>query len=265
MTDILQAIVAQKKEEVKEKRKLFPVPLLERSVHFNAPVVSLSGYLQRPGSQGVIAEFKRRSPSRNDINLYADVERTSIGYMMAGASALSILTDTKFFGGSEEDLRIARKFNFCPILRKDFIIDEYQVLEARGSGADAILLIAAILTGEQIRSLAELSRSLGMEVVLEIHDACEIEKICEAVNILGVNNRNLRNFNVDLGTSECLAAKLPSNMLKIAESGIRTPEDILRLRKAGYRGFLMGELFMQHGRPEKAAEQFIRSLKELCR
>ena len=260
-SDILAEIVAFKKKETLERKSLFPVKLLESSVYFSARPVSMVSYLSRKDSQGIIAEFKRRSPSKGAINPHAQVERTSIGYMMAGASALSILTDSHFFGGQNGDLTTARSFNYCPILRKDFILDEYQVLEARSIGADVILLIAAILSKEECNSLARLAGSLGMEVLLEIHDKNELNHINGAINLVGVNNRDLKTFETDLHISEQLAPELPNELLKIAESGIRTPADVMRLRKAGYSGFLMGEQFMKHARPELACSDFIRDLK----
>ena len=163
--NILDQIVAYKKQEVAERKELYPIKLLENSLYFSSPTVSLKKYLAREDKSGIIAEFKRKSPSKGIINAYADVEETSIGYMRAGASALSVLTDSHFFGGSGEDLKTARKFNFCPILRKDFTIDAYQVYEARSMGADAILLIAEILSEKEVKQLAELAKSLEMEVV----------------------------------------------------------------------------------------------------
>lgn len=170
MTTILDKIVARKREEVAQRRNLYPAKLLEQSLFFSTPTVSLSKYLQRPDKSGIIAEFKRRSPSQANINLYAKVEEVSIGYMQAGASALSILTDEPSFGGTAEDLREARRYNFCPILRKDFIVDEYQILEARSWGADAILLIAACLDKEKLQQLTHFAHELGLEVLVELYD-----------------------------------------------------------------------------------------------
>lgn len=263
MKNLLEEIKAHKIKEVEERKSLFPVELLERSVFYRAPVVSMVRYLRRPGASGIIAEFKRRSPSKGALNLHAPVERTSIGYMMAGASALSILTDQKYFGGSSEDLSVARKFNYCPILRKDFILDPYQVIESRSIGADIILLIAALLNPDEVRSLAGKAKTLGMEVLLEVHRKEELDRICDAVDIVGVNNRDLDTLEISLDVSEQLAPYLPKDKVRISESGISSPEDILRLRRAGYSGFLMGENFMKHGRPERACEFFIRSLKTL--
>ena len=176
---ILSEIASFKKKETQERKSLFPVKLLEQSVYFNSRPVSMISYLERKDSQGIIAEFKKKSPSKGAINPHAQIERTSIGYMMAGASALSVLTDTHYFGGKNEDLTIARKFNYCPILRKDFILDEYQIIEARSIGADVILLIAAILSPDETKQLAKFAKSLGMEVLLEIHTKSELKNLNE--------------------------------------------------------------------------------------
>lgn len=262
--NILEEIVAHKRQEVQEKKDLFPVRLLEKSIFYETPAASLRKYIRRADKSGVIAEIKRKSPSKGIINANVSIERTSIGYMQAGASALSVLTDTKFFGGKNEDLTTARKFNFCPILRKDFIIDEYQIIEAKSIGADAILLIAAVLTPEEIKRLGQFAHSLGMEVLLEVHNEAELTRsINEHVDLLGVNNRDLTSFKVDLNTSVTLASKIPSEFVKVSESGIHEPEDIVELKKHGFEGFLMGEKFMKNGRPEKSAERFIEKLSEI--
>ena len=261
--NILEEIIAYKKEEVRERKELYPVRLLERSIYFASPTVSLKKYLLRKDKCGIIAEIKRRSPSKGVINNYVSVERTSIGYMQAGASALSVLTDKKYFGGSNEDLQIARKFNFCPILRKEFIIDEYQVLEAKSIGADAILLIAAVLTPKEVHHLSRHAKSLGMEVLLEIHDEKELQlNLHDSVDIIGVNNRDLKTFATSIETSIALADKIPAGYVMISESGIHEPDDIVNLKQAGYQGFLMGEHFMVHGRPEKSCADFINKLKD---
>ncbi|MDO1450615.1 indole-3-glycerol phosphate synthase TrpC [Rhodocytophaga aerolata] len=262
--NILDQIVAHKQKEVAERKSLYPVKLLEKSIYFESQPVSLKKYLLRPDKVGIIAEFKRKSPSKGMINPYVAVERTSVGYMQAGASALSILTDTAFFGGKNEDLITARKFNFCPILRKDFTIDEYQIIEAKSIGADAILLIAAILSPEQIRSLAAVAKSLKMEVLLEVHDQQELERsLTPDVDALGVNNRNLKDFTVDINLSKTLAPIIPDDFVKVSESGISEAETVADLATYGYKGFLMGETFMKNSRPEKACAAFIDRLRVL--
>ena len=260
---ILDEIVLNKQKEVEERKQLYPVKLLEQSIYFGTKPVSMKRYIQRPDKTGIIAEFKRKSPSKGMINAYASVERTSIGYMQAGASALSVLTDKVFFGGSNEDLQTARKFNFCPIIRKDFTIDEYQVVEAKSIGADAILLIAAILEPEQSRALAALAHSFGLEVLLEVHDEEELRKNMDVgADMIGVNNRNLKTFDVSLDVSKRIAPLIPKDAVSVSESGISSPEAILSLRQYGYQGFLMGENFMKHSRPEVEAMEFMEALRK---
>ena len=210
----------------------------------------------------MIAEIKRKSPSKGMINEHVSVERTSIGYMKAGASGLSVLTDKKYFGGSSEDLKVARSFNFCPILRKDFIVDEYQIVEAKSIGADVILLIAAALSKQQIEKFAGLASSMGMEVLLEVHDEEELNaSISDKVDLLGVNNRNLKTFETTIQTSIDLVSKIPDDFVKVTESGLHSPQVVNELKTHGFEGFLIGESFMKQGRPEKAAKEFISQLK----
>lgn len=259
--NILDKIVATKHKEVAERSELYPIKLLEKSLYFPTLPVSLKGYLHRPDKSGVIAEIKRRSPSKGLINPYADIEKISTGYMQAGASALSVLTDTEYFGGSNADLSKARDLNFCPILRKDFIIAEYQVIEAKSIGADAVLLIAAILQPAQISQLASLAKSLGLEVLLEIHTRDELElSPLQNIDIIGINNRDLKTFTVSLDTSVQMAPFIPAGITTVSESGIRTAHDARFLRNHGYQGFLIGEQFMRHSHPEKACATFIQEL-----
>jgi indole-3-glycerol phosphate synthase len=257
---ILENIIAHKRHELDLIRKKYPIKKLERSIFFSRNPLSLSGALSDPGKKGIIAEFKRRSPSKGIINLKADVKEVSTGYAMAGASALSILTDLKFFGGSIDDLKIARKLNNIPILRKDFIIDEYQVVESKAIGADAILLIAAALEKGKIYDLAAVADTLGLEVILELHSTEEIEKVNDKINVIGVNNRDLKTFTVDLNISIGMADRIPSQFIKISESGLSSPESIVSLLKAGYNGFLIGELFMSREDPVSALNNFIRQI-----
>jgi indole-3-glycerol phosphate synthase len=262
--NMLDEIIANKRKEVDERKSLYPVKLLEKTIHFDAPTVSLKKYLLREDKSGIIAEIKRKSPSKGVINKFVSVERTSIGYMMAGASALSVLTDEKYFGGTSKDLSTARKFNFCPILRKDFIIDEYQVIESRSIGADAILLIAAVLAPGEIRRLTALAKSLNLEVLLEMHNQEETESHLQDDDILvGINNRDLKTLKVNIQTSIELAAKIPSGLVKVSESGINDPADIVKLKGYGFRGFLIGEYFMSNSRPEKACYEFIHQLRRI--
>jgi len=257
---ILEKIIAHKKQEVAERKTLFPTELLERSVFFHTPCVSLLKYLKEKNKSGIIAEFKRRSPSKGAINAYADVEQVTIGYMQAGASALSVLTDGEFFGGKFDDLRTARKFNFCPILQKDFVVEEYQIIEAKSIGADAILLIAACLSKQEVAHLSKFARSLGLQVLLEIHEASELDFYTENVQIVGVNNRNLSDFTVNVEQSFRLLPQLPPAAAKVSESGINSPVTAAQLLAAGFDGLLIGENFMKNSRPELACLEFIEQL-----
>lgn len=260
----LDEIISFKRKEVKERKSLYPVKLLEQSIYFATQPVSLKKYLQRNDKSGIIAEIKRKSPSKGMINPYVSVERTSIGYMQAGASALSVLTDKKYFGGSNEDLTTARKFNFCPILRKEFIVDEYQIVESKSIGADAILLIAAVLTAEELKNLYDVAHSLQMEVLLEVHDEKELKSATGAgADLIGVNNRDLKTLKIDINTSLQLASHIDGSVVKVSESGIESPEAIMKLKKHGYQGFLIGQHFMQHSRPEQAAKEFIKELNKV--
>ncbi|MFA0960614.1 indole-3-glycerol phosphate synthase TrpC [Roseivirga sp. BDSF3-8] len=262
--NILDKITAHKKKEVTERKSLFPEKLLEKSIYFPTQPISMKKYLLREDRNGIIAEYKRQSPSKGIINDHAKVEKTSIGYMQAGASALSVLTDTEFFGGKNEDLQTARKYNFCPILRKDFIIDEYQIIEAKSIGADCILLIAAILKPEEVKRLAAFAHKLGLEVLLEVHDGEELKAaLCDEVDLVGVNNRDLKTFQVNTDTSVQLARAIPDQFVKVSESGISDPLSVLMLREHGYRGFLIGEHFMATSRPWETCRKFIQEVKSL--
>lgn len=260
---ILETIAAHKHREVAARRELVPLKMLETSLYFDTPPLSLRHYLTRPGSSGLIAEFKRRSPSKGWINRYAPVERTTLGYMQAGAAALSVLTDEEFFGGKSADLIQARRYNYCPVLRKDFVVDEYQIIEAKSLGADAVLLIAAILRPAEIAALGRLAHELGMEVLLEIHSADELyaaAPTADAVDIIGVNNRNLHDFSVSLDTSVALADVIPAEFVRVSESGIANAATLVALRGAGYQGFLLGEAFMNHARPERACAALLQEV-----
>lgn len=262
--DILEKIIAHKKQEVEGKKALFPEKLLEQSVYFEGQPVSMKKYLLREDKSGIIAEFKRKSPSKGMINAHASVERTTIGYMQAGASALSVLTDQEFFGGKNEDLMTARKYNFCPVLRKDFVIDEYQIIEAKSIGSDAILLIAAALEPDRLKSLASFAKSLDMEVLMEVHNQEELQNnLNEHLDLVGVNNRNLKTFEVSIETSKTLAAGIPNEFVKVSESGISDPASIMELKEYGFQGFLIGETFMKTARPERTAHEFISDLRKI--
>jgi indole-3-glycerol phosphate synthase len=261
--NVLNEIIEYKKTFVEERKSLYPVKLLERSPFFDSQTVSLKKYLLRNDLNGIIAEFKRKSPSKGFINKYADIEKVSVGYMMAGASALSILTDEKYFGGSDKDLSLARKFNYCPLLRKEFVIDEYQIIEAKSIGADAILLLANVLSKKQLADFYALAQSLNLETLFEIRDEEEIDKLPANASIVGINNRNLKSFEVSLDQSLHLVNRLPSESVKVSESGISSVENIKLLREHGFKGFLIGETFMHKTNPAKACSQFINELKKL--
>ncbi|MCH7413547.1 indole-3-glycerol phosphate synthase TrpC [Belliella sp. R4-6] len=262
--NILDKIIAFKKTEVAERSSIVPVKLLEKSIYFESAVVSMKDYISDPEKTGIIAEFKRKSPSKGDINPSASVETTSIGYMQAGASALSILTDQEFFGGKNEDLVTARRFNFCPLLRKDFIIEEYQIIEAKSIGADCILLIAAALEPARLKELAKFAKSLGLEVLMEVHDGEELAlSVNEYLDLVGVNNRSLKTFDVSLQTSYDLVDRIPNEFVKISESGISRPDTLVSLKQVGFEGFLIGENFMKSSRPHQAAYNFMNEYREL--
>jgi len=262
--NMLDEIIAFKRGEVAENKDLYPAKLLEKSIYFESDTVSFKSYIGRKDLSGIIAEFKRKSPSKGNINEFAEIERISIGYMQTGASALSVLTDQHFFGGSSADLTEARKFNYCPILRKDFIVDEYQLIESKSIGADAILLIAAALSRTEVRTLAAFAKSLNLEVLLEVRTKGEIEEyLNENIDVVGVNNRNLHSFEVDVNVSMELLKDLPDEVVKISESGISDPKTAHSLKAAGYDGLLIGELFMRTSRPHIACDEFIRKLREL--
>jgi indole-3-glycerol phosphate synthase len=259
----LQEIVLEKRKQVEEDKKILPVEILQRSVHFNRQCTSLKEYIGRDDKSGIIAEIKKKSPALGAINPEIKVENLAKGYTQAGASALSILTDFKFFGGCNADLTAARDNTSCPILRKDFVIDEYQVIEAKSIGSDVILLIAAILTMEEIERFTNLAHKLGMEVLFEIHSVQELEKVYAKVDVIGVNNRNLETMKIDIATSKNMAKLIPEGYIKISESGIENPEIVLELKQLGYDGFLIGSYFMKHADPGKALADFIRQIDKL--
>lgn len=258
--NILDTIIAHKKKEVAERKQFCSVSELEKAPAFRRPVFSLAASLNDVSKTGIIAEFKRRSPSKGLINGTADVVSVTSAYTNYGASALSVLTDEPFFGGSTADLETAR-INSIPILRKDFMIDDYQVLEARAMGADVILLIAACLQPAEVRSMARLATGLGMEVLLEIHDETELDHIGDETGIIGINNRNLKDFSVDIDRSLALGEKIPAGKIKITESGIDNVETICTFKRAGFRGFLIGENFMKAPDPAIAFAAFVQQLK----
>ncbi len=257
---ILDKIVEHKKTEIKINKAKVKLQELENSEFYKRIPYSLKGNLKIK-SPGIIAEFKRKSPSKGVINDKVKVEEVTSAYVRAGAAGLSVLTDNHFFGGKNEDLTVARRINQIPILRKDFIIDEYQIAEAKAIGADVILLIAAILSKKKTEELAEFAKSLGLEILFEIHSKDEIEKINSYIDIVGVNNRNLNTFEVDINTSIDLSDIIPGEFVKISESGISEIENIKILKNKGFQGFLIGENFMKTYNPGEACKEFIKELK----
>lgn len=253
---LLDEIIAFKKTEVRNQKLKVPFKKLEQSPYFERTVCSLIHSLTAPDKNSIITEFKRRSPSKGIINDLADVKTITKGYADGGASGLSVLTDNKFFGGSEDDLMAAREVNTIPILRKDFTIDEYQVIESKALGADSILLIAACLSTRVAKSLARLAKSVNLQVIMEIHQIADLEKANEYVDIIGVNNRDLKTFEVDVETSIKLEKEIPADFPKISESGINDVNVIKRLKEYGYNGFLIGEHFMKEKNPVKAFLEF---------
>lgn len=257
---ILDEIVAFKKKEIADRKSIQPISGLEKTVHFKRPRLSLSASLTKKNSTGIIAEFKRKSPSKGFIHQFADVNTITQGYTQYGAAGLSVLTDTHFFGGSTDDLLQARK-NAVPLLRKDFIIDEYQIVEAKSIGADVVLLIAACLTPTQVKQFAATASALGLETILELHAEEELGHLCNSVDMVGINNRNLKTFSVDIDRSLRMAEKIPGNKIKIAESGISSVNDIHVFRQHGFQGFLMGEHFMKQAEPVQSFKDFVEELQ----
>lgn len=260
---ILDQIVANKKKEILSAKKSISVGDLTSETFFSRPKNSLVSKLRSKNSKGIIAEYKRKSPSKGIINDQVDIIKTTQGYSQYGAAGISILTDLNFFGGQKEDLINARIANQnTPLLRKDFMIDPYQVYEAKAWGADVILLIAAQLKPEELYALGKLAHELDLEVLLEVHDALELQASpMDYVDIVGVNNRNLKNFsenNVDASIS--LSGLIPKNKIKISESCISEPETVKKLIQYGYEGFLMGESFMKTNNPPLALDKFISGL-----
>ena len=257
---ILKNIVTDIKKELKLKKSIIPISEYEKMSLFKRNTISMTNSIKKD-SFGIIAEFKRRSPSKNEINNKLSVDEVCRNYQNFGASGLSVLTNLKYFGGSLEDLVLARSISSLPILRKDFIIDEYQIYESKAFGADIILLISSILTKNEIINLSKKAKDLKLEVLLEVHNNDELQKgLVENVDIIGVNNRNLKSFKTDLKISEKLFNQIPNEFLKISESGLNNDNSIKRLKKIGYQGFLIGEKFMISSDPGKELKKTLENL-----
>jgi len=259
--NILDKIIETKKVEVANQKKVVSSTQLEKYPAFSRKCNSLKENLLKDGASGIIAEFKQKSPSKGEINFAVKVEDVTKGYVEAGASCLSVLTDYEYFGGNMANLAKARETNpDIPILRKDFMIDSYQIVEAKAYGADVILLIAACLEKGQALELAKKAKELGLDVLMEIHNAEELEIVNDYVDIVGVNNRNLKTFEVSVETSVELSKLIPEKFVKISESGLSGAKEIKYLRENGFKGFLIGETFMKNDNPGKACKQFISEL-----
>jgi indole-3-glycerol phosphate synthase len=261
--NILDTIVERKRAEVAERKQLKPLDMIKAEPSYTRKTISLVEGLSRPNASGIIAEFKRKSPSKGVINDLVDPVDVTKAYQAAGASAVSILTDAYFFGGDDEDLVRARAVLNIPILRKEFIIDEYQVHEAKALGADLILLIAACLSRDEVAHFSTVARSLGLEVLLELHDEDELEHVCETVDLVGINNRSLKTFDVNIARSLKMAEQLPKDKLKVAESGIDDPAQVKIFRENGYSAFLIGENFMKTNDPGLALNEFRKQIETI--
>ena len=259
--NILDKIIAAKRIEVGERKEMTPLSILTQRPYFKEPCHSIRRSLRAVGSSGIIAEHKRKSPSLGWIRQESDVAEVAQGYALAGAAAMSVLTDEEFFGGTLSDLQRARRTVNIPLLRKDFVIEEYQLFEAKAYGADFILLIAECLRKEEIKFLAEAARNLGMEVLMEMHDDEGLDKLCDAITCVGINSRNLKTFDVSLDNAIKLAAQIPDSFVKVAESGISKPETIGLLRGYGFEGFLIGEAFMKTDDPTETITDFISKIE----
>ena len=261
--DILEKIVEYKRKEIDIRRSMVPFNVLETYPLFRKETGSLFNSLLKNGSTGIIAEFKRMSPSKGIINRTSDIMDVCAGYLKHGAAAVSVLTDNKFFRGDLDDLaRVAGQLK-GPFLQKDFIISEYQVVEAKASGADAILLIGSVLDKKEVKSLLNCATNLGMECLIEVHSEDEIKRLSDIEGIIGVNNRNLGTFKTDIQNSVSLADLLTDRKVKVSESGIENAADILYLKQYGYNGFLIGEQFMKADNPVISFREFIAEVKEL--
>ncbi|MFK5959181.1 MAG: indole-3-glycerol phosphate synthase TrpC [Lutibacter sp.] len=260
--NILDKIVAHKKKEVAQLKSEVSINKLVKSPNFKRTPISLRKALTVKNSTGIIAEFKRQSPSKGIINDKVEVVDVTQGYLQANVAAQSILTDTHFFGGSVLDLMQARTVNeTTPILRKDFIVDGFQIVEAKAIGADAILLIAACLTKQELKNYGKLAGDLGLEVLYEVHNKEELDKIELENKIIGINNRNLKTFKVDLEHSIKLAGQIPTSCIKVSESGLSNPAVIVGLKEYGFKGFLIGENFMKTEDPGLACQAFINQIR----
>lgn len=257
--NILETIIAQKKAEVAGHKAQFPIEHLLEPCFMERQCVSFKNAIRNSDS-GIIAEFKRKSPSKGWIHPDAEIGSVIPAYTSGGAAAISVLTDLEFFGGNLNDLKQARMLTHLPLLRKDFIIDEYQILQAKAFGADCILLIVAALTKQEIKHFTTLAQSIGLEVLVEVHEKKELDSVIVTPDLIGINNRNLKTFRTSVDVSIDLFDAIPDHVVKISESGISSTDTIRQLRCTGYDGFLMGENFMKESSPGDALRQFCNQL-----
>lgn len=262
MKNILAEITGERRKAVDQLKAYISMQALELMPFYERQCLSLRANLLNKDLTGIIAEFKKASPSKGDINTHAEAMDVVPAYESNGAAAASVLTEPLYFKGDNNDLTGIRDSVQIPLLRKDFIIDEYQVVESKAIGADVILLIAACLTPAEVKRLATFAGNLGLEVLLELHDEKELDHICDATTLVGINNRNLKTFEVDIERSLRMAEKIPAGKIKVAESGIDDVETISKFRDAGFKGFLMGERFMKAPDPGLAFQQFVQQLKQ---
>lgn len=258
--NILEKIVTKKREWVAQQKAKVALEKVLEGANYRRATFSLLEKVRASNDAAIIAEFKRKSPSKGNIYEQADVVQVTTAYQKAGASAISILTDHEFFGGSDQDLVDARAQLSIPILRKDFIIDTYQIHEAKALGADVILLIAACLSADEVKIFSELAKSIGLEVLLELHDEVELGHVCSTVDFVGINNRSLKTFDVDIQRSLTMAAAIPGSFCKVAESGINDPDQIKLFKSNGFEAFLIGEYFMKTHQPGVALEKLIQQI-----
>ena len=260
MHDILRTIVEQKHKEVALLKSKISIDDLKKKALFNRTCYSAKATILNDKKSGIISEFKRQSPKKGPINANADIKKVLEAYQEANVSVVSVLTDQVFFGAHDNDFDIARKHLSMPLLRKDFLIDPYQIYQSKAMGADLILLIAAILTPKEVENMSRIAKDLGLEILLEIHNEEELEHINPLVDLVGINNRNLKDFSVDLNHSIKLSEKIPNTFVKVAESGIKGESDIRFLKSNGFQAFLIGEYFMKHDNPGKVCSELTYNL-----
>ena len=258
---ILKEIVANKQKEVLRRKNLISLSELESMPNFKKECLSFKEHLLNPEKLGIIAEFKRKSPSKGIINANADVKDVTAGYQAGGASAISVLTEIGYFNGSDIDLTNAKSVTSIPIIRKDFVVNIFQIAESKALGADAILLIAEVLEKEQLCEYLAYAHEIGLQALIEVHGELDLDKLPSAVQIVGVNNRNLNTFDVNLSHSANMLNLLPKNVLKVAESGIASVEDYLTLKQIGFDAFLIGEFFMRNHNPGEACLNFTNAIR----